>query len=54
MSENHEQYVTPEIRSLGSVERMTEQSFDKIGSATDAFTAISGGALDGDIVFDKR
>ena len=52
MSEKFEEYTTPAVRSLGSVEAMTEQSFDKVGSATDFLTAISGGVLDGDIIFD--
>jgi hypothetical protein len=42
-------YSAPVVRSLGSVEEMTRQQFDKIGSAVDAYTALSGGALDGTI-----
>lgn len=46
-------YSAPVVRSLGSVEEMTRQSFDKIGSATDALTplaaAIGLGVVDGDI-----
>jgi hypothetical protein len=45
-----EQYHAPTIRALGSVVEMTEQQkLNKIGSANDSFTAITGGALVGDI-----
>lgn len=33
-----EAYTAPTVRSLGSVEEMTRQQFDKIGSAADAYT----------------
>ena len=45
-----EQYSAPEVRSLGSVEELT-QSFDKIGSIADVFTPAIP-SLDGTIVED--
>ena len=43
-----EEYVAPTVRPLGSVEEMTEQLFNKVGSAVDKFTGVTG--LNGDIV----
>jgi hypothetical protein len=34
-------YERPAIRDLGSVRGLTEQSFNKIGSAPDALTAVN-------------
>lgn len=33
-----DEYVAPTVRSLGSVEELTEQLSNKIGSASDQFT----------------
>jgi hypothetical protein len=32
------QYSAPQVRSLGSVEEMTHQEFDKVGRSLDAFS----------------
>ena len=45
-----EKYSAPQVRSLGSVEEMT-QAFDKIGSDPDIFTPAVP-QLDGDIIED--
>jgi hypothetical protein len=45
-----EQYERPEVKLLGTVEELTEQSFDKIGSILDVLTPILG--LDGEILPD--
>lgn len=47
MSDTKKPYSAPQVTSLGSVEQMTER-LNKIGSATDKFTAATG--LAGDIV----
>lgn len=49
MIEKHDtpEYTAPTVRSLGTVEEMTERT-NKIGSATDAFSGVTG--LSGDIV----
>jgi hypothetical protein len=44
-------YAAPEVKHLGSVSELTEQSFDKIGNSTDAYTSSIPG-LDGKIVPD--
>ena len=46
----NEMYEAPQVKLLGSVEKLTEQ-FDKIGSVDDAFTP-SIPALDGEIIED--
>lgn len=35
------EYVAPALREHGSLEQLTEQSFNKIGSSPDALTAIN-------------
>lgn len=43
-------YESPELREIGSVEELTEQTVNKVGSTPDAFTAITGGAVVGSVI----
>lgn len=45
------QYSAPQVRLLGSVEEMTNQPFDKVGSIADIFTALDQN-LNGEIIPD--
>jgi hypothetical protein len=45
-----ESYAAPSVRDLGSVEDLTAQTFDKIGSVVDVLTPIL--QLDGEILPD--
>jgi hypothetical protein len=36
---NLKSYEKPELKDLGSLEDMTQQSFNKVGSSPDTFTA---------------
>ena len=47
MSRNYE---APKLRELGSLEKLTEQTFNKVGSTPDSFTAITGGVVVGSLV----
>lgn len=51
MDIHEDEYSAPQVRSLGSVEEMTHQSFDKVGSTPDAFTPAIP-ALDGEVIPD--
>ncbi len=42
-------YRTPEVRDLGSVAEMTGQTFNKVGSASDSFTAVTNGVIIGSL-----
>ena len=44
-------YESPTIETLGSVQELTTQQFDKVGSVADAFTPAIP-ALDGEIQVD--
>ena len=50
MAENYEPYESPQIRTLGTVEELTEAGFDKVGSVTDKYSELT--SLDGDIIPD--
>jgi hypothetical protein len=43
-------YETPELREIGSIEQLTEQKVNKVGSVSDTFTALTDGAVIGSIV----
>ena len=43
-------YDHPEVRDLGSLEELTEQTFNKVGTATDIFTSLTNGAVIGSLV----
>ena len=43
-------YEKPVLREIGSLEEMTEQTFNKVGSTADAFTAITNGVVIGSLV----
>ena len=45
-----EKYEAPQVKLLGTVEELTEQSFDKIGSVVDVLTPVL--QLDGEILPD--
>jgi hypothetical protein len=45
-----ETYVSPEIRELGSLESLTLQTFNKVGSTPDTFTAITNGVVVGSLI----
>lgn len=40
-------YETPEIKDLGTLQELTEQNFNKIGSTPDQFTPQTGGVVVG-------
>ena len=44
------QYEKPEVRDLGSLSELTEQSFNKIGRTPDIYTAITNGVVIGSLV----
>jgi hypothetical protein len=44
------QYEAPQVKELGTVEELTTQTFDKIGSVVDVLTPIL--QLDGEILPD--
>jgi hypothetical protein len=44
-------YDRPAIREIGSVQELTQQTFNKIGVLPDAFTVITNGAIIGSLVF---
>jgi hypothetical protein len=46
-----EKYEAPKVRVLGTVEELTAQDFDKIGSVDDILTPIL--SLDGEILPDE-
>jgi hypothetical protein len=43
-------YVKPELRNIGSVAALTAQHFNKIGAASDIYTALTDGAVIGSLV----
>jgi hypothetical protein len=43
-------YEKPTLRELGSVEEMTEQTFNKVGTTSDAFTVITNGIVIGSLI----
>jgi hypothetical protein len=45
-----EKYEAPQVTELGSVEELTGQMFDKVGSIVDSLTPVLG--LDGEIIPD--
>lgn len=38
-------YTSPTVKTLGTVQELTEQSFNKIGSTSDAFSPTLVGSL---------
>jgi hypothetical protein len=44
------QYEKPAVRDLGSLTELTEQSFNKVGQATDVFTQLTNGVVIGSLV----
>ncbi len=43
-------YEAPSVKDLGSLTEMTEQQFNKVGTAPDVFTGITNGIVTGDLV----
>ena len=43
-------YEKPAVRDLGSLAEMTEQTFNKVGTATDIFTQLTNGVVIGSLV----
>lgn len=43
-------YEAPEVFELGSLEELTEGSFNKVGSTPDMFTQVTGGVVIGSLV----
>ena len=43
-------YEAPNVVVLGSLEELTEQPFNKVGTAPDAFTFITNGQVIGSLV----
>jgi hypothetical protein len=43
-------YTSPTVTTVGSVADLTEQGFNKVGSASDQFTQLTGGVIVGSIV----
>jgi hypothetical protein len=43
-------YETPEIKDLGTLEELTQQTFNKVGSNPDQFTPQTGGVVVGSLV----
>lgn len=43
-------YETPEVKDLGTLEELTQQNFNKVGSSPDTFTPQTGGAVIGSLV----
>lgn len=43
-------YEVPEIRELGSLQELTQQTMNKVGKTPDAFTAITGGVVVGSLI----
>lgn len=44
-------YEPPTIERLGSLHELTLQTFNKVGSTPDTFTAITNGVVIGSLVF---
>jgi hypothetical protein len=45
-----EAYETPSIVRLGSIHEFTQQTFNKVGSASDAFTQLTNGIVIGSVI----
>lgn len=45
-----DRYEVPTVQDLGSLEEMTEQTFNKVGPTEDTFTAITNGIVIGSLV----
>ncbi|HEX8067151.1 MAG TPA: lasso RiPP family leader peptide-containing protein [Thermoleophilaceae bacterium] len=43
-------YEAPKVDDLGTLRDLTEQSFNKVGSTPDSFTAITNGVVIGSLV----
>jgi hypothetical protein len=43
-------YETPEIQDLGTLQELTQQSFNKVGNSPDVFTPQTGGVVVGSLV----
>ena len=43
-------YEAPAVKDLGSLTDLTAQSFNKVGSTPDSFTAITNGVVIGSLV----
>jgi hypothetical protein len=43
-------YETPTLTDLGSLEELTEGTFNKVGSAPDTFTTVTNGIVIGSLV----
>jgi hypothetical protein len=43
-------YESPKLREIGSIEQLTEQKVNKIGSVSDTFTALTDGDVIGSII----
>ena len=46
----HTAYEAPEVRDFGSLEELTQQTYNKIGQTPDMYTAITNGAVIGSLV----
>lgn len=44
------EYTAPKFDELGSLHQLTEQTFNKVGSTPDTFTAITNGAVIGSLI----
>jgi hypothetical protein len=42
-------YWTPTVGTLGTVEELTEQNYNKVGSAEDSFTQLTNGIVVGSL-----
>ena len=43
-------YEAPTVKDLGSLRDLTQQSFNKVGTTPDSFTAITNGIVIGSLV----
>ena len=44
------EYRAPELRELGSLQQLTEQTFNKVGKQPDTFTTVTQGVVVGSLV----
>ena len=42
-------YEPPSVRDLGTLVKMTEQTFNKVGTSPDVFTQLTNGAVIGSL-----
>jgi hypothetical protein len=43
-------YEKPRLRDVGTLEELTEQTFNKVGTASDIFTQLTNGVVIGSLV----